>query len=170
MDEISELAKMRHSAAHVLAAAVLELFPGLKVDIGPATETGFYYDFDSPQPLTLRDLPAIEEKMAEIIGKNIPFERREISREEAREIFERLGQGYKLERLADIPEGETVSIYTTGNFVDLCRGPHVASAGQIGAFKLLNIAGAYYRGSEANKQLQRVYGTAFRTQGELDGY
>jgi threonyl-tRNA synthetase len=170
MDEISELAQMRHSAAHVLAAAVLELFPGTKIDIGPATEAGFYYDFDALQPLTLKDLPAIEGKMAEIIAKNIPFARREVDRGEAREIFERLGQGYKPERLADIPAGETISIYTMGNFVDLCRGPHVLSTGKIGAFKLLSVAGAYYRGSEANKQLQRIYGTAFKTQGELDEY
>jgi threonyl-tRNA synthetase len=170
MDEIAELTQMRHSAAHVLAAAVLELFPGTKIDIGPATETGFYYDFDGVRPLTLKDLPDIEKKMARIIAENIPIERKEVSREEAREIFERQGQGYKLERLADIPTGETISIYTMGNFVDLCRGPHVASTGQIGAFKLLNIAGAYYRGSEANQQLQRVYGTAFRTQEELDNY
>ncbi|MDR2676979.1 MAG: threonine--tRNA ligase [Puniceicoccales bacterium] len=170
MDENSELPIMRHSTAHVLAAAVLELFPGTKVDIGPATETGFYYDFDGARPLTFRDLPAIEEKMAEIVAKNIPFERREVDRREAREIFDRLGQGYKLERLADIPDGETISIYVTGNFIDLCRGPHVTSTGQIGGFKLLNIAGAYYRGSESNKQLQRIYGTAFRTQGEVEEY
>ncbi|MDR1456839.1 MAG: threonine--tRNA ligase [Puniceicoccales bacterium] len=170
MDEILALNQMRHSATHVLAAAVLELFPGAKIDIGPATEIGFYYDFDIARPLTAQDLPAIEEKMAQIIGENIPFIREEVDRTEAREIFERLGQGYKLERLADIPDGEPISIYSIGNFVDLCRGPHVSATGQIGAIKLLTIAGAYYRGSEANRQLQRIYGTAFQTQQKLDEY
>jgi threonyl-tRNA synthetase len=170
MDEIIELSKMRHSTAHVLAAAVLDLFPGTKIDIGPATEVGFYYDFETTRPITSKDLSYIEKKMAQIVAANIPFERREVSREEAREIFERQGQGYKLGRLADIPAGEIISIYAIGSFVDLCRGPHVAATGQIGAFKLLSIAGAYYRGSEANRQLQRIYGTVFQTQRELDEY
>ncbi|MDR3117727.1 MAG: threonine--tRNA ligase [Puniceicoccales bacterium] len=153
----------RHSAAHVLAAAVLRLFPGVKLDIGPATATGFYYDFD--HTFTAADLPAIEEEMKKIIAADLPIVRREVDREEARELFSR--QPYKLERLADIPGGESIFVYSLGGFDDLCRGPHVASTGRIGAVKLLSIGGAYFRGSEANRQLQRIYGTAFPTEEEL---
>ncbi|MDR2576815.1 MAG: threonine--tRNA ligase [Puniceicoccales bacterium] len=169
MDKIS-LEMRRHSAAHVLAAAVLELFPGTKADIGPATEKGFYYDFASEHTFTAEDLALLEEKMRQIIARDLPIERWEISREEATQLFANAGQTYKLERLADIAVGETISTYAIGQFVDLCRGPHVASTGQIGVVKLLSIAGAYYRGNEKNQQLQRIYGTAFETQKELDRY
>jgi threonyl-tRNA synthetase len=165
-----ELQTVRHSAAHVLAAAVLRLFPSTKIDIGPATETGFYYDFDGDHQFVEEDLIAIEAVMGEIIGSDLPFVRREVDRKEAEEIFASSGQHYKLERLADIPEGESVTIYSIGEFVDLCRGPHVPSSGAIGAVKLLSIAGAYYRGSEANRQMQRIYGTAFHSQKELDDH
>jgi threonyl-tRNA synthetase len=168
--QAGELEKMRHSAAHVMAAAFFRLFPGAKADIGPATESGFYYDFDWERPVSEGDLAAIEEVMRRIIGDDLPFIRREVSREEAEKIFRSRGQIYKLERLADIPDGETISIYETGEFIDLCRGPHLASTGEIGAVKLLSVAGAYYRGSETNRQLQRVYGTAFAREGELEDY
>ncbi|MDR2030023.1 MAG: threonine--tRNA ligase [Puniceicoccales bacterium] len=156
----------RHSAAHVLAAAVLRLFPGTRLDIGPATTTGFYYDFD--RTFAAEDLLAIEEEMRRIIAADLPIVRREITRDAAHELFFRQGQCYKMERLADIPAGEVITIYSIEDFDDLCRGPHVASTGKIGAIKLLSIAGAYYKGSEANRQLQRIYGTAFPTQAELD--
>ncbi|MDR2663975.1 MAG: threonine--tRNA ligase [Puniceicoccales bacterium] len=161
---------IRHSAAHVLAAAVLRLFPSTKIDIGPATETGFYYDFDGDRTFTAEDFAAIEEEMARTVAADLPFRRKEVSRAEAEEIFRKSGQHYKLERLADIAEGETISLYELGDFVDLCRGPHVASSGAIGAFRLLSIAGAYYRGSETNRQMQRIYGVAFASREELDKY
>ena len=161
---------MRHSAAHVLAAAVLRLFPTAKIDIGPATETGFYYDFDGDHSFVAEDLIAIEAVMGEIIASDLPFLRREVDRGEAEKIFRSSGQHYKLERLADIADGEAITIYSLGDFVDLCRGPHLQSSGKIGAFKLLSIAGAYYRGSESNRQMQRIYGTAFHSQKELDDH
>ncbi|MDR3317073.1 MAG: threonine--tRNA ligase [Puniceicoccales bacterium] len=166
----AELGIMRHSAAHVLAAAVLRLFPETKFDIGPSTETGFYYDFDGDHSFTSENLVAIEGEMDRIIGENLPIIRRDVTRKEAEEIFLEIGQHYKLERLADIPSGEVISIYTVGDFVDLCRGPHLPSTGAIGAVRLLSIAGAYYRGDEGNRQLQRIYGTAFGTKKELDEY
>ena len=164
------LNQMRHSAAHVLGAAVLRLFPEAKYDIGPAIENGFYYDFDLPRTLTTQDLENIEKEMRKIIKDNEKFERIEVSREEAQKQMSALHQPYKLERLADIPENEIVSLYRNGNFLDLCRGPHLESTGKIGAIKLLSIAGCYYRGNEKNKQLQRIYGTAFETQEALDDY
>lgn len=164
------LNQMRHSAAHVLGAAVLRLFPEAKYDIGPAIENGFYYDFDLPRTLTTQDLENIEKEMRKIIKDNEKFERIEVSREEAQKQMSALHQPYKLERLADIPENEIVSLYRNGNFLDLCRGPHLESTGKIGAIKLLSIAGCYYRGNEKNKQLQRIYGTAFETQEVLDDY
>lgn len=165
-----DLRRLRHSAAHVLAAAVLRLFPEAKYDIGPAIENGFYYDFDLPQTLTSKDLEAIETEMKRIIAEDVPFERLEVSREEARKQLEALHQPYKLERLADIPEGEVISLYRNGDFLDLCRGPHVERTGCIKAFKLLSIAGCYYRGNEHNRQLQRIYGTAFFSREELDAH
>ena len=158
---------MRHSASHVMAEAVLSLFPDAKFAIGPAIEDGFYYDFDLPRSLTPEDLPDIEKKMKHIIKQNVKFERRDVSKAEARELFK--DQPYKLELLDDI-EDDTVGVYTQGAFTDLCRGPHVASTGKIKAVKLLSIAGAYWRGDEHNKMLQRVYGTAFESQGDLDAH
>ncbi|MCX7911703.1 MAG: threonine--tRNA ligase [Dehalococcoidales bacterium] len=158
---------MRHSAAHVLAQAVLSLFPDAKFAIGPAVEDGFYYDFDLPRTLSPEDLPVIEAKMKEIIGADLPFERREVTREEAKRLF--ATQPYKLELIDEIP-GDKLTVYQQGNFVDLCRGPHVRSTGEIGAFKLTSIAGAYWRGDEHNPMLQRIYGVAFPSQEELDSY
>ena len=169
MSEIS-LETIRHSAAHVMAAAVQQLYPDAKFDIGPATENGFYYDFDMEHRLVAEDLKAIEKAMKKLIGRKLPFERFELSREEAEKMLGDAGQPYKLERLADIPEGAPISFYRTGDFVDLCRGPHVNNSGEIGAVKLLSIAGSYFRGDEKNKMLQRIYGTAFASEAELQSY
>ncbi|MDR0590900.1 MAG: threonine--tRNA ligase [Puniceicoccales bacterium] len=166
----SELLKIRHSAAHILAAAVAHLFPGVKFDIGPATEDGFYYDFDCEDKFTAEDLQKIEAEMQKLIDQDQTFERSVLSREEAFEIFSQKKQTYKLERLRDIGEGEEISIYRNGDFTDLCRGPHVSSTREIKAFKLLSIAGVYYRGDEKNRQLQRIYGTAFHSREALDTY
>jgi len=157
---------MRHSAAHVMAAAVCRLFPQVKLDIGPSTDEGFYYDFDLEHRLAPEDFPAIEKEMKAIIKEGLPFVRKEVTREEAARIF--ANQPYKLERLADIPEGETVSLYTCGDFTDLCRGPHVAKTSEIGAIKLMSVAGSYYRGDESNPMLQRLYGIADVSQEALD--
>ena len=161
---------MRHSAAHVMAAAVRRLWPDAKFDIGPATDDGFYYDFDLEHRLTAEDFPAIEAEMAKIVAEDVPFVRDEQSREAVMELMKGRGQTYKLERLADIPEGETITLYHSGDFTDLCRGPHVASSGAIKAFKVLSVAGSYFRGDERNPMLQRLYGTAFETQEELDEF
>ncbi len=165
--EDESLEVMRHSAAHVMAEAVLSLFPGAKFGIGPAIEDGFYYDFDLPRPLALEDLAVIEGKMRESIAADMPFRRDEVDKEAARKLF--ADQPYKLELIDDLPEA-TVTIYRQGAFADLCRGPHVSSTGEIKAFKLLNIAGAYWRGDEQRPMLQRIYGTAFETQEALDAY
>ncbi len=162
------LETMRHSAAHVMAAAVCRLYPDVRLDIGPATEDGFYYDLDLAHRLQPEDFPAIEAEMAKIVAAREPFERIEVPRAEAAKLF--AGQTYKLERLADIPEGETVSLYRTGTFVDLCRGPHVAHTGEIGAFKLLSVAGSYFRGDEKNPMLQRLYATAFADAAALEAH
>ena len=164
------LQTIRHSMAHVMAEAVLELFPGTKIAIGPAIENGFYYDFDLPRPLQDSDLEEITEHMRKIIESGVPFERREVTREEARKLF--ADQQYKLELLDAIPEGETVSLYTQGSFTDLCRGPHVESTKELNkdAFKLLSIAGAYWRGKETNPMLTRIYGTAWTNPKELRLY
>ncbi len=156
---------MRHSASHVMAKAVLSLFPDAKFGIGPSIEAGFYYDFDLPRTLTPEDLPVIEEKMREIIKADLPFKHREITKEEAKKLF--ASQPYKLELIDEIPD-DKVGVYEQGKFVDLCRGPHVKSTGEIKAFKLTNIAGAYWRGNERFPMLQRIYGTAFESQKELD--
>ena len=161
---------MRHSAAHVMAAAVRRLWPDALFDIGPDTEDGFYYDFDLKHRLTAEDFPAIEAEMAKIVAENQPFVREEKTRAEVLELMKGRGQKYKLERLADIPEGETISLYHSGDFTDLCRGPHVASTGAIQAFKLTSVAGAYFRGDEKNPMMQRLYGTAFLTQADLDAH
>ena len=159
---------MRHSAAHVMAAAVRRLFPDALFDIGPDTAEGFYYDFDLKHRLTVEDFPAIEAEMAKIVAENHPFVREEKTRAEVLDLMSKRGQKYKLERLADIPEGETITLYTCGDFTDLCRGPHVAGTGAIQAFKLTSVAGAYFRGDEKNQMMQRLYGTAFLNQADLD--
>lgn len=156
---------LRHSTAHVMAAAVKELFPEALITIGPSIENGFYYDFDVDIPFTPEDLARIEDRMREIVKKCEPFVREEVPKEKAREIFP--GEPYKEELLDDIPE-ETVSLYRTGNFLDLCRGPHVPHTGKLGAFKLMNTAGAYWRGDSNRKMLTRIYGVAFPTKKELD--
>lgn len=167
--EVEELRhRLRHSASHVMADAVMSLFPEAKLGIGPPTEDGFYYDFEVSRPFTPEDLATIEEIMRERIGRGLAFERRELSREEAKAMFGY--QTYKLELIEAIPPDEPISIYTHGQFTDLCEGPHVASTVKIAAFKLLSIAGAYWRGSEANPMLQRIYGTAFESQGALDEF
>ncbi|MDR1433118.1 MAG: threonine--tRNA ligase [Puniceicoccales bacterium] len=168
--ESVDLTKIRHSAAHALAAAVLRLFPDTKLDIGPATQTGFYYDFDSNHKFSQEDLERIEREMRSIIADGQKFVRTVVSRYEAMALMRSKNQEYKLERLADIQEGEEISLYANGEFIDLCRGPHVDSTDKIGAIKLLGVAGAYYRGDEKNKQLQRIFGTAFETKNDLDGY
>lgn len=166
----NDLETMRHSAAHVMAAAVCRLFPGVRLDIGPATDDGFYYDFDLEHRLGPEDFERIEAEMAAIVREDHPFERLETTREEARRRLEAAGQTYKLERLAEIPEGEPITFYRSGEFVDLCRGPHVASTGRIGVFKILSVAGSYFRGRETNPMLQRVYGTTFPAREELDAH
>ncbi|MCC6353562.1 MAG: threonine--tRNA ligase [Verrucomicrobiae bacterium] len=167
---MTPLEELRHSTAHVMATAVMRLFPEAKLDIGPPTDTGFYYDFDIGHRFTPEDLARIEEAMGKVVGEDQPFVRSEVTREEARKFFEGRGQPYKISRLGDIPEGEAITFYTNGEFVDLCAGTHVASTGRIKAFKLLSIAGAYHRGDERNKQLQRIYGTAFPNREELEAY
>ena len=159
----------RHSTSHVMAHAVKALFPNAKLAIGPSTEEGFYYDFDLDRPLTPEDLERIEKKMAEIIKENRPFNRKTLQRKEAIELFGKAGEEYKVELLNEIAD-DSVSLYEEGGFVDLCRGPHVPSTGAIKAFKLLSIAGAYWRGDEKSKMLQRIYGTAFDREKELKEY
>jgi threonyl-tRNA synthetase len=163
----SGIETMRHSAAHVMAEAVLSLFPDAKFGIGPAIENGYYYDFDLPRTLTPDDLSVITDKMNQIIAQDTPFKREEITKEEACNLFAK--QPYKIELINDI-EDEKVSIYTQGNFTDLCRGPHIDSTGKIKSFKLISIAGAYWRGNENNPMLQRIYGVVFNTQKELEDY
>lgn len=166
-DRVSRIEKVRHSAAHVMAQAVQELFPEAKFGIGPAIEDGFYYDFELPRALVPEDLSKIEARMREIIAAKLPFIREEVSRNEARQIF--ADQPYKLELIEEIPD-DKVTIYRQGSFVDLCRGPHVEVTSEIKAFKLVNIAGAYWRGDETRPMLQRIYGVAFETEEELEDY
>ncbi len=161
------LSRLRHSASHVMADAVRRFRPNAKVTIGPSIETGFYYDFDT-EPFGPEDVAKIETEMAKIVAENLPFTRRVISRNEALQLFERRGETYKVEIIRSIPENEEISLYEHGDFIDLCRGPHVERTGEIKAFKVLSFAGAYWRGDERNPMLQRVYGTAFPSQKELD--
>ena len=171
MDSKEGLAIIRHSASHVMAEAVKQLFPGAKPTIGPSTGDGYYYDFDYGQSFSPEDLEKIEKKMEEIAKEDQPFVRREVSREEAIDIFTKKGEPYKVEIVNDLPAGvETVSLYELGSFLDLCRGPHVPSSGFVKAFKLMSVAGAYWRGDEKNKMLQRIYGTAFATPKDLKEY
>jgi threonyl-tRNA synthetase len=171
MKQMTPLEELRHSCSHVLATAVLRLFPETQLDIGPPTDAGFYYDFDLDHKFTAEDLERIEAEMKKVIEENQKFERIECSRAEAEEKIKAFGQSrYKLGRLADIPEGEAISFYRNGEFLDLCAGTHVNYTKKIKAFKLLAIAGAYHRGDEKNKQLQRIYGTAFPAKDELEAY
>ena len=168
---MTPLEELRHSCSHVLATAVIRLFPEAKLDIGPPTDTGFYSDFDLDHNFTTEDLARIEAEMKKVAEENQPFLRREVSRAEAEDIIRQRGQDrYKLGRLSDIPEGEKISFYQNGEFMDLCAGTHVRYSSKIKAFKLLSIAGAYHRGDERNKQLQRIYGTAFASKDELANY
>ena len=168
---MTPLQELRHSCSHVLATAMLRIFPETQLDIGPPTETGFYYDVDLDHKLTAEDLGKIEAEMKKVIDENQAFFRKEVPRAEAAEIIRKIGQErYKIGRLADIPEGEAISFYQNGEFTDLCAGTHVHYTKQIKAFKLLSIAGAYHRGDEHNKQLQRIYGTAFANKEELAAY
>ncbi len=162
---------IRHDCAHVMAEAVQELFPGTQVTIGPVIENGFYYDFAKDTPFTPEDLPVIEKKMREIIGRNKPFTKEVWTREKAKEVFAAKGEKYKIELIDAIKSGEDLKIYAQGDWFDLCRGPHMASTGQIGnAFKLMKVAGAYWRGDSNNPMLSRIYATAWHTQEELDSY
>jgi threonyl-tRNA synthetase len=164
------LETIRHSAAHVMAAAVKQLFPDVKFDIGPSTEDGFYYDFDMEHRLVPEDLKKIEKVMKKLRGKKLEFIKTEMSRKDAESMLKADNQEYKLQRLADIPEGEKITFYQCGDFTDLCRGPHVENTGQIGAVKLTSVAGSYFKGDQNNPMLQRIYGTAFETKEELSAY
>jgi threonyl-tRNA synthetase len=168
-EDAEALATIRHSAAHVMAQAVQEFYPGVKLSIGPSIEDGFYYDFDYAGTFSPDDFPKIEARMQEFIAQDVPFIREEIAKEEAIRFFTERGELYKVELLEAI-EDEQVTLYRHDTFVDLCRGPHLPSTGGIKAFKLLSVAGAYWRGDERNKMLQRIYGTAFPTKKELDAY
>jgi threonyl-tRNA synthetase len=161
---------LRHSTAHLLAHAVKELFPDAQVTIGPVIENGFYYDFSYKRPFTPEDLAAIEKRMAEIAKRDLPVVRREMKRDEAVAFFNSIGERYKAEIIASIPQGETISLYGQGNWIDLCRGPHVPSTGKLKNFKLMRVAGAYWRGDSKNEMLQRIYGTAWAKKEDQDAY
>jgi len=160
----------RHTTSHIMAQAVKRLYPQVKLAIGPSIENGFYYDFDIDKPLSVEELEKIEKEMDKIVKEDLVLERFTLPRDEAIRFMEQKGEPYKVELIRDLPEGEEISFYKQGEFTDLCAGPHVPSTGKIKAFKLLNVAGAYWRGSEKNKMLQRIYGTAFAKKSELDEY
>ncbi|WHZ56768.1 threonine--tRNA ligase [Metabacillus hrfriensis] len=168
LDSSDALEIIRHSSAHVLAQAIKRIYKDVKLGIGPVIENGFYYDIDMDQSISVEDLPAIEKEMKKIINENIEVVRKEVTREEAKAIYEEIGDNLKLELLDAIPEGEKVTIYEQGEFFDLCRGIHVPSTGKLKEFKLLSVAGAYWRGDSNNKMLQRIYGTAFIKKADLD--
>jgi threonyl-tRNA synthetase len=161
---------LRHSTAHLLAHAVKELFPDAQVTIGPVIENGFYYDFSYKRPFTPEDLASIEKRMMEIAKKDLPVERKEMKRDEAVAFFRDQGERYKAEIIASIPEKEAISLYGQGNWIDLCRGPHVPSTGKLKVFKLMRVAGAYWRGDSKNEMLQRIYGTAWGRKEDQDAY
>ena len=161
---------LRHSTAHLLAQAVQQLFPGTQVTIGPTVEDGFYYDFASDHNFSLEDLEKIEAKMQALVADDLPVSRLVYSREQAVEMFRDMGEHYKVEIIEELPEGEEISVYQQGDWMDLCRGPHVPSTGKLGAFKLTKVAGAYWRGDANNQQLQRIYGTAWSSPKELKAY
>ena len=157
---------LRHSAAHVMAAALTDLYGNVEFGVGPAIEGGFYYDVKLPASLSPDDLPAVEERMAQIVKDDLPFERREVTRDEARQLF--ADQPLKLELIDELPEGESITVYSIGSFTDLCRGPHLPSTGAVSAFKLTKLAGAYWKGDSDREMLQRIYGTAFFKKKDLD--
>ncbi|MDP6050715.1 MAG: threonine--tRNA ligase [Candidatus Latescibacteria bacterium] len=159
-----------HSTAHLMAQAIKDLFPETQLTIGPPINEGFYYDFDKPDPFTAEDMERIEARMTELARADLPISRREIQREDARNLFTELGEIYKVEMIDDLDPDETISIYEQGDFVDLCRGPHLPSTGKIKAFKLLNIAGAYWRGDEKNQMLQRIYGVSYPQKKEIEAF
>src|SRR5579884_2181920 len=177
---MSDIERLRHSAAHILATAILKIWPEAQFAAGPPVENGFYYDLELPHRISPEDFEKIEAEMKKEIKANHTFERIELSRDEALKMAERgelgaLGQRsapskFKLDIIQGIPEGEAISIYRNGEFTDLCAGPHVMRTGNIGAFKLTNVASAYYKGDERNPQLQRIYGTAFKNKTEMDAY
>ena len=168
-NRMDDLQRLRHSCAHIMATAVLRIWPDALLDIGPPTEEGFYYDFDLPNHrFSPEDFAKIEAEMQKVVKENQVFEKQIKSRDEAKAFFEQRGQKFKVERLADIPEGEEISFYQNGDFIDLCAGPHVMRTGNVKAFKLLRVAAAYYRGNEKNQQLQRLYGTAFPNKTQLE--
>jgi len=170
-DDTEALALIRHDAAHVMAEAVQELYPGTQVTIGPVIENGFYYDFAREEPFTPEDLPIIEAKMREIVARDSPFTCEVMDRAEAKKLFAKMGEKFKLELIDAIPEGEEIKIYSQAEWLDLCRGPHMTSTGKVGkGFKLLKIAGAYWRGDSNNPMLQRIYGTAWASEEELARY
>ena len=169
-NQMSDLERLRHSCAHVLATAVLRLWPDTRLDIGPPTAEGFYYDFDLAHRFSPEDFETIEAEMKKVTKENQTFERSTKTREEAKAYYAERGQNFKVERVDDIPEGEEISFYQNGEFVDLCAGPHVMRTGNIKAFKLLRVAAAYYRGNEKNPQLQRIYGTAFKNKTQLNDW
>src|ERR687897_3935535 len=166
-DSAEGLEVLRHSTAHAMAQAIVELYPGSKLTIGPPIENGFFYDIEVAGRITDEDLPRIEERMREIVERDLPIEREEVSKREAERLYE--DNPYKLEIIRDLEDGD-ISVYRQGGFLDLCRGPHVASTGKVGGFKLENIAGAYWRGDEHNPMLTRVYGTAWPTEKQLKAY
>ncbi|MGA7739080.1 MAG: threonine--tRNA ligase [Pseudolabrys sp.] len=171
LEDPRALELIRHDAAHVLAEAVQSLWPGTQVTIGPVIENGFYYDFARNQPFTLEDLPAIEKKMREIVARDKPFTKEVWSREHAKKIFRDMGEAFKVELIDAIPADQQIKIYKQGDWFDLCRGPHMTSVGKVGnAYKLMKVAGAYWRGDSKNPMLTRIYGTAFAKQEELDAY
>lgn len=170
LESAEGLETYRHSSAHIMAEAVGELFPDAKFGIGPVIKDGFYYDFDTEHVFTPDDLAKIEGKIADIVKRNTPFVRKVLKREEALEYFQAKGEKYKVELIQDLPAGEEISIYEQGGFLDLCRGPHVPSTGYLKAYKLMTLAGAYWRGSEKNKMLQRIYATSFPSKKELEAY
>src|SRR5712671_5003473 len=161
---------IRHSTAHLLAQAVKQLFPEAQVTIGPVIEDGFYYDFAYSRPFTTEDLALIEARMSELAKADLPVARREMARDAAVEYFRGIGEKYKAEIIASIPAAETISLYGQGDWIDLCRGPHVPSTGKLKAFKLMKVAGAYWRGDSRNEMLQRIYGTAWPDQKQLEAY
>lgn len=169
-DSLEALHTLRHTAAHVMAQAIQHLFPGTKFAIGPAIDTGFYYDLESEHKFTNEDFPAIEKEMAKIVKENLAIQKSSMSREEALAYFRERNQDYKVELIEDLPEDAQITFYTQGDFTDLCRGPHVRSTGKVKAFKLMSVAGAYWRGDENRQMLQRIYGTAFYKKEELEHF
>src|SRR5690606_9776340 len=169
LDSKEGLEIYRHTAAHIMAQAVKRIYGDVKLAIGPAIEDGFYYDFDLEERLSQEDFDRIEEEMRKIIKEDLPITRKVLDKEEALRLMKEKGEGYKVELIQEM-EDEEISFYEQGEFIDLCRGPHLPSTGRVKAFKLLNVAGAYWRGDEKNKMLQRIYATAFAKQSELEQY